>query len=107
MSRTSAGRWWAFQARYAPYLFVAPFLILFLAFMVYPLARSIVMSFHTYATPRARQWVGLGHYRYFLRDKLLWLAVVNTVGFAVAFISLQIPLSLGLALLLNDARVRL
>src|SRR5258705_6326547 len=103
---TQGGRWWAIQAKYAPYFFVAPFLILFCAFMVYPLARSIVMSFHTYVTPRTHKWVGLGHYRFFLKDFLLWIAVANTVAFAVAFVCLQIPLSLGLALLLNNPRAR-
>src|SRR6476620_739780 len=106
-AHATRGRWWwAFQAKYAPYLFVAPFLVLFCAFMAYPLARSVVMSFHTYVTPRTHKWVGLGHYRFFLKDFLLWIAVGNTVAFAIAFVCLQIPLSLGLALLLNNPRVR-
>ena len=99
-------RIWAFQARCAPYLFVAPFLILFCAFMLYPLGRSLVMSLYKYTGPNKSEFYGLGHYRFFLTDKLLWLAVGNTVIYAVAYMSLQIPLSLGLALLLNNRRVR-
>jgi ABC-type sugar transport system permease subunit len=97
---------WAVQAKYAPYFFVAPFLILFCVFMVYPLVRSITMSLYTYAGPHTSRFIGLGHYRFFLTDLLLWIAVANTVIYAVAYMSLQIPLSLGLALLLNNARVR-
>lgn len=99
-------RLWTFQARYAPYFFVAPFVILFLVFMLYPLGRSVVMSFYTYASPRTRRFVGLDHYAFFLQDPLLWLAVANTVLYTVMFLSLQIPASLGLALLLNSRRVR-
>jgi len=97
---------WALQAKYAPYLFVAPFLILFLAFMVYPLLRSVSMSFYSYAGPHTTRFVGLGHYAFFMKDLLLWVAVANTILYAILFMSLQIPLSLGLALLLNSPRVR-
>jgi ABC-type sugar transport system permease subunit len=97
---------WALQARYAPYLFVTPFLVLFLGFMVYPLLRSISMSFYSYAGPHTSRFVGFGHYRFFLGDFLLWIAVANTVVYAIFYIALQIPLSLGLALLLNSPRVR-
>jgi ABC-type sugar transport system permease subunit len=101
-----AGALWSFQARFAPYVFVAPFIILFCAFMLYPMGRSVVMSFYKYAGPRTHRYVGLAHYRFFLTDYLLWIAVANTVVYTVIYMSLQIPLSLGLALLLNDPRVR-
>jgi ABC-type sugar transport system permease subunit len=41
-----------------------------------------------------------------MTDDLFWLAVLNTLYFAVGFLILQIPLSLGLALLLNSRRMR-
>jgi len=97
--------WWGWQARYAPYLFVAPFGVLFLLFMAYPLGRSVVMSFYSYAGPHSSRFVGLGHYRFFLGDFLLWIAVANTVAYAIAYVVLQIPLSLALAMLLNGRRV--
>jgi ABC-type sugar transport system permease subunit len=99
-------RLWAFQARYAPYLFVAPFVILFCAFMLYPLGRSIVLSFYKVANPRTARFVGLDNYRFLLHDQVFRYAVANTVYFALAFILLEIPLALGLALLLNNPRLR-
>lgn len=99
-------RLWTIQARYAPYLFVAPFVLLFLVFMLYPLGRSVVMSLYKYSGPRTHRFVGFEHYAFFLTDKLLWLAVVNAVVYTVVFLALQIPSSLGLALLLNNPRVR-
>jgi ABC-type sugar transport system permease subunit len=97
---------WNLQARYAPYFFVAPFVVLFCVFMLYPLGRSVVMSLYKYEGPRTSEFVGLGHYRFFLKDWLLWVAVGNTVVYAIAYVSLHIPLSLGLALILNSRRVR-
>src|SRR5881398_3332995 len=99
-------RLWAIQARYAPYFFVAPFLIIFTLFMVYPLVRSVVMSFYSYSGSHDRTYVGLGHFRFFLTDKLLWLAIANTVMYAIACVGLLVPLSLGLAMLLHHPRVR-
>ena len=97
---------WAIQARYAPYFFVAPFLILFCVFMVYPLGRSIVMSLYSYSGSHTKTYVGAGHYRFFLTDLLLWVAVANTAIYAIATILLLVPLSLGLALLLNNPQLR-
>src|SRR5687767_227471 len=101
-----APRAWTFQARFAPWLFLAPFLLLFAGFMAYPLLRSVVMSLYKMNGARAGEWVGLGHYRFFLTDEMLWVAVLNTVVYAVLIVGMQIPLSLGLAMLLNSRRVR-
>ena len=99
-------RWWAWQHKYAPYLFISPFLILFVIFMLYPLGRSIVLSVYKTAGPRTQRFVGLGNFAFILQDKLFWLAVWNTLIYAGAFIILQIPFSLGLALLLNSKVLR-
>ncbi len=106
-SLPSPSRWWALQARYAPYLFIAPFVILFIIFLIYPLVSSAQLSFWKYATPHTHQYVGTGHYRFILTDKLFWIAVANTILFTVLIVGLQIPASLGLAVLLNHPSVRL
>src|SRR5215212_4562617 len=94
--RGTSSALWTVQAKYAPYFFVAPFLLLFCLFMVYPLVRSISMSFYSYAGPHSSRYVGWGHYRYFLGVFLLWIAVANTVIYAIVYMALQIPFSLGL-----------
>jgi ABC-type sugar transport system permease subunit len=100
-------RWWKFQTRAAPYLFVSPFLIIFCVFLLYPLARSLYLSFHKTVGPGHIVFVGLANYRFLLTHDLLFgLAVLNTAVFTVAFLLVQIPLSLGLALLLNSPRLR-
>jgi ABC-type sugar transport system permease subunit len=101
-----AARLWAWQAKAAPYLFVLPFVLLFLAFLLYPLARSIILSFEKSAGPRKSVFIGLGNYTFLIYDRLFWLAVYNTLRYTVFFLALQIPLALGLALLLNNKAVR-
>jgi ABC-type sugar transport system permease subunit len=96
---------WFLQARYAPYLFVAPFIALFSVFMLYPLVRSVILSLYKAASPRTMKFVGLDNYRFLLHDFAFRGAVLNTTYFAIVFIVLQIPLSLGLAVVLNSPRL--
>jgi lactose/L-arabinose transport system permease protein len=99
-------RLWSLQHRLAPYLFVSPFVVLFCVFLLYPLARSFYLSlFHLGGTPAA-EFIGMGHYRFILTDPIFWLACLNTFAFAVLFLSIQVPASLGLAVLLDSRRVR-
>ncbi|HMB95359.1 MAG TPA: sugar ABC transporter permease [Tepidisphaeraceae bacterium] len=103
---SSRRSFWFWQANASPYLFVLPFVVLFLIFMCYPLARSIILSFYRSAGPRENVFIGLTNYKFLLRDWLFWKAVLNTLIYTVLLLSLQIPLSLGLAMLLNSKAVR-
>ena len=82
-------------------------MLLFAVFMLYPLVRSLWMSFHQFAGPGASRFVGPANYRFLLGDRTFWGALANTTAFTVVFLCLQIPLSLGLAVLLNSRSVRL
>ncbi len=92
--------------RIAPYLFVSPFLILFGIFGVYPIFKSILLS--TYATngPKDHRFVGLANYSFLLGDADFHTAVWNTLVFTLASVFIQLPLSLGLALLLSQKWVK-
>lgn len=98
--------WWRLQHRYAPYLFLLPFLAVFAVFLLYPLGRSLLLSLHKTAGPRREIFVGLDNYRFLLRDRLFWGAVANTAAFTLVHLIIQIPAALGLAMLLNSPRVR-
>lgn len=90
------------QHRYAPYLFVAPFVILFLVFTLYPLIKSVLLSFYITNGPKSQVFVGLDNFRFLWSDPAFHKAVSNTSIYAVCSVFLQLPLSLGLALLLNN-----
>jgi len=102
---TPRQRLWSLQHRYSAYLFVLPFAAVFCAFFLYPLAQSVVLSLFRSVGPRQSRFVGLDNYGFLLRDPLFWLSVANTVLFTVLFLILQVPLSLGLAMLLNSERI--
>jgi ABC-type sugar transport system permease subunit len=100
-------RLWTLQARLAPYLFVLPFILLFCLFLLYPIYRSIVLSFYKSAGPRKEVFIGPANYLFLLKDQLFWLAVANTAAFTLLSLLVQIPVSLILALILNNNRVKL
>ena len=103
----SASRHWIFrlQHKYAPYVFVAPFIIVFCAFGLYPLAKSLVLAFYITSGPRSQIFVGIENFRFLMSDPDFRTAVVNTGTFALLSVFLQLPMSLGLAMLLNRRRL--
>jgi ABC-type sugar transport system permease subunit len=94
------------QHRYAPYLFVAPFIIIFLTFSLYPIIKSVILSLYMTNGPRDHVFVGLDNYKFLLTDPDFHTAVRNTAVFAFWSVFLQLPLSLGLAMLLSAKWVR-
>lgn len=103
---TRGERWTLLQQKIAPYLFISPFLILFAVFGLYPILKSIQLS--TYATngPKDAVFIGAGNFQYLLRDADFHTAVRNTVTYAFWTVCLQLPLALGLALLLSQPWIR-
>jgi ABC-type sugar transport system permease subunit len=87
--------------RWAPYVFMAPFVLIFCTFMVYPLVQSIVLAMQQTFGPKITVFVGLKNFGALLADRFFWLAMRNTFVYAVVSVALQLPLSLGLAMLLN------
>ena len=88
-----------------PYVFLTPFLLGFGAFFAWPLARSFWMSLHRDAGLSSSRYAGLANYRFALGDVLFYLSLANTLLFAILFLLVQVPASLGLAMLLDGRRV--
>lgn len=95
-----------YRRKYAPYLFTAPFFVLFLAFGLYPLIKSMVLAFFITSGPKSSVFVGWENFRFLLTDPRFARAVANTAVFAACSIFVQLPISLGLALLLNSPKLR-
>ncbi|MGF1633112.1 MAG: carbohydrate ABC transporter permease [Phycisphaerae bacterium] len=89
------------KARSVPWLFLAPFGVLFCITLAYPLARSVWLAFHQTAGPGVVRFVGFDNFTFLAADALFWLALANTVGFGLVYVAVQLPVSFGLALLLN------
>ena len=73
-------QWLRIRRELTGYFLVAPALIFLLLLTVYPLARTVQMSF---TDLKAGEWlfVGLEHYRAALDDKWLWNSVRAVVAF--------------------------
>ncbi|MEA3002563.1 MAG: multiple sugar transport system permease protein [Sphingomonadales bacterium] len=89
--------------RYEGFLFVGPFLFLYLFLLVYPLILGIGVSFHRADPFGGRLWVGLDNYARLLADPVFWQAVVNTFKLTLLIVPPLTILALALALALNRA----
>ena len=88
------------------YSFLAPFLIIFLTFLVYPIFYSLYLSFHKvtdlYDVFGAMKFVGLDNFGQLVNDGQFWWSLLMTLYYAALVIPFGIILSLFLALMLNN-----
>jgi ABC-type sugar transport system permease subunit len=94
------------QRQLAPYVFISPFYILYAAFMLYPLVSSMWTSFHFQRTLETSVFVGLFNYRILLGDPQFWQALFNTFYFTFGVLFVQLPVALGMALIVNARFLR-
>ena len=86
------------------WLFVAPTIVLLLAFNIFPLLWTIWLSFTNYRANRPGAdvlTVGIDNYRRVLGDEAIWENMRATAHFLGCSITLQLLLGFALALLLN------
>lgn len=84
------------------YLFISPWLVGFVLFYAGPALVSLAYSFTDLDLFGRSRWIGLENYQTILfQDELFWVALWNTLFFALLLIPLLNLLALGLALLLN------
>lgn len=91
---------------WVPYFWASPFLLVFAVFLAYPMLLSVKMAFHQNAGPRVAEFVGTQNFSWMIGDPMFWTAVRNTAVFAAASVIIQLPASLGLALLLNRPQLK-
>lgn len=86
----------------SPYLYIAPFFVLFGVFGAYPLAYTLWVSLHDWDLLAAdHPFVGLDNYAQLMGDADFWNSVVNTLGIFVISTVPQLLLALWIANLLN------
>ncbi len=92
--------------RYSPYLYIAPFFLIFGIFGLYPMLRTAWMSLHDWDMIGDRTFIGLDNYTRLLTDEYFWNALINTFGIFVLSTVPQLLLALFLANLLNRTLLR-
>ncbi|QEO15577.1 sugar ABC transporter permease [Agromyces intestinalis] len=87
--------------RIVPYLFIAPWIVGFLAFTLFPATFSLWMSMFDWGIVGDRTFIGFDNYIRMFGDDTFYLAMSNTVRYALILVPLSVGLSLGLAVLLS------
>ena len=73
--------------RWAPYVFISPFLGLFAVFGLFPLLFSLYLAFQSWEPTSglaAMQFVGLDNFSFAMGDEWFWKSLSNTLWLAVA-----------------------
>jgi len=87
----------------AALLFISPWIVGFLVFTAWPVLNSAYLSLTDYDVINDPNFVGLDNYRRLFEDEKIALALGNTFFYAAIQVPLYIVVSLGLAMLLNQA----
>lgn len=90
-----------------PYLFIAPFFIVFATFVLWPAMYAFYASFHEWHLLGAMKFIGLKNFQNLLRDQTFFQSLGNTLYYIVAALVIQYPLALILAVVLNQPFMRL
>ncbi|MEU7866964.1 sugar ABC transporter permease [Dactylosporangium sp. NPDC049140] len=82
-------------------LLLTPALVLFIGFVLLPIAAAVYYSFYKWTGFSPRTWFGLGNYSRVLQDEVFLHSLLHNIIIAVLSVLIQLPLSVGIALLLN------
>lgn len=89
------------------YLFILPFVLVFVIFSIYPVARTLYLSFTDYSGFNVPTWTGLENYIRVFKDKLFWEAFGNTLKIWGVNIVLQLGLAFLLTMIFSDMKYRM
>ena len=92
--------------RLAPYLFLAPFFIMFGVFWVWPILSSVYYSLTKWDGMSPPRFIGIGNYLALAESADFTVAVWNTVFAWVVYEGALVVLATSLALLLNSTLLR-
>lgn len=90
-----------------PYLFVAPALIVFIMFSIYPILNTIFLSFYEWdMISPTKEFVGIKNYQTLFRDVKFYQTLSNTFVYMLLTVGLGVILAIALALFLRkDTRI--
>ncbi len=89
------------------YLFILPFVVVFLIFSVYPVLRTLYLSFTNYKGYGEAVGVGFANYLRVFQDKYFWQAFFNTCRIWIVNIILQLGLAFLLTIVFSDIKYKM
>jgi multiple sugar transport system permease protein len=94
--------WWRQnQQRLAPWIFLAPGLIMFTIYVIWPIFSSMRLSFYDWDGLGEKTWVGLGNFVELFGDDAFYTSLKNNVIWLVLYM-LAVPAGLFIAIFLNQ-----
>jgi multiple sugar transport system permease protein len=96
--------------RWAPYVFISPFLLLFAVFGVFPLLFSLHLAFQSWEPTSgldAMEFVGWDNFAFALQDEWFWKSLKNTLWLAVVSGAPQHLVAIPLAVFIHNSFKRL
>ncbi len=92
-----------YSRKLAPYFFILPFVIVFLAFFLYPIISTVIMSFQS-VIPGQTHFIGLENYRKMWNSSFI-TAIRNSATYMVITCAILIPVPMVLAAMLNSRKM--
>ncbi len=89
------------------YFFVLPFVAVFLIFSIYPVFRTLYLSFTSFKGFGDAAFSGLENYKRVLTDKFFWRALGNTCKIWGVNIVVQLGLAFLLTIIFSDIKYRI
>ena len=96
----------ALGERLAPYAYVTPFFLLFAVFGLFPMLFTFYVALFDWNPIGGHTFVGLANFTRLAHDPWFWNAASNTLSIWLLSTVPQLLIALGLAHLLNHARLR-
>ena len=95
-----------FNKKNSPYLFIAPFFIMFTVFWVWPIIQSFYWSFIKWDGLTERDFVGFNNYIKLFKEPDFLISLRNTVTAAIVYIIILLIFAIVLGFLLNSPRLK-
>ena len=91
----------------AGYFFVIPFVVIFLVFSLYPVLRTLYLSFMNYKGYGTPEFIGIDNYVRVFNDPYFWSSLWNTIKMWSVGIVLQLSIAFALTLIFSDMKYRM
>jgi ABC-type sugar transport system permease subunit len=88
------------------YAFLAPFVVLFTVFLLYPIASTVLISLQKKDGLGPGTFIGLANYQALFNDPRFAIAIRNSISFTLLGLFVTVPAAFLLALGLNSPRLR-
>ena len=87
------------------YLFLAPFLLFFIMFVIYPMFMCVYTSFFDATMGREDIFVGFDNYKTLFQDEVFWIALKNTLLIVLVSVPVTCAFSLWVASIISKMPV--